>query len=58
MHIPLAELPYRFNEINTSKDIVVYCQTGTRSNTAIALLKQLNFQNRLLKLEGILEDYE
>ena len=27
-HIPLAELPYRYQEINTSKEIVVYCKTG------------------------------
>ena len=56
LHIPLAEIPQRFQEINTDKDIVVYCKTGARSDIAIAILKDLKIKNALLKLAGILEE--
>lgn len=53
-HIPLAELPYRFQEINTSKEIVVYCKTGERSKTAVALLEKLLPKERVLRLKDML----
>lgn len=53
-HIPLAELPYRFSEINISKEVVVYCKTGERSKTAIALLKKLMPEHKILRLKDIL----
>lgn len=53
-HIPLVELPYRYREINTSKEIVVYCKTGERSKTAIALLEKLLPQERVLRLKDTL----
>jgi len=56
LHIPLAELPQRFQEINTYKDIVVYCKTGARSDIAIATLKELTNKNTLFKLAGVLEE--
>lgn len=54
-HIPLAQIPKRFKEINSSKPLVVYCKAGTRSKKAITLLQQLHFQQQLIQLEGILE---
>lgn len=53
-HIPLAELPYRYQEINTSKEIVVYCKTGERSKTAIVLLEKLLPQQKVLRLKDTL----
>lgn len=53
-HIPLAELLYRYQEINTSKEIVVYCKTGERSKTAIALLEKLLPKQKVLRLKDTL----
>jgi len=55
-HIPLAQLPERFKEIATERDTVVYCKSGMRSSAAIAILRDLNFNSGLLKLEGVLEE--
>ena len=44
-HIPLNELARRFSEIEKHKnrEIICYCQTGTRSLTAALRLKRLGF---------------
>ncbi len=39
-HIPLKELPARFVELVTEKNIVVYCKSGIRSKQAIHLLQE------------------
>lgn len=39
-HIPLKELPVRFTELLTEKNIVVYCKSGIRSKQAIHLLQE------------------
>lgn len=40
-HIPLAEIPKRWEEIPTDKPILVYCTAGIRSKKAVELLKPL-----------------
>lgn len=49
IHIPLDEINERYQEIKTTKTIVVYCQSGVRSKNAISFLKDrlpnLNFKN-------------
>ncbi|MCF8462044.1 MAG: HesA/MoeB/ThiF family protein [Flavobacteriales bacterium] len=50
--IPLGEIPARFEELPTDKALVVICQKGMRSQRAIEFLKQNNFQNQLINLEG------
>ena len=39
-HIPLGQLSKRFQEIDISLPIVVYCKSGKRSNSAISYLKE------------------
>lgn len=43
--IPLAELPQHFENIDRSKNIVVYCHTGARSTMAVKLLKEAGFHS-------------
>ena len=43
--IPLAELPYRLDELNRQDMIIVYCKVGVRSKIAAQLLKQQGFTN-------------
>ena len=49
VHIPLDEIEDRYQEIKTSKTVVVYCQSDVRSKNAIAFLKDkfshLEFKN-------------
>ncbi|WP_272149868.1 molybdopterin-synthase adenylyltransferase MoeB [Tenacibaculum aiptasiae] len=39
-HIPLGELQQRFEEIDITKNVVVYCKSGIRSKKAIAFLEE------------------
>ncbi|MBM4161677.1 MAG: rhodanese-like domain-containing protein [Ignavibacteria bacterium] len=45
VHIPLHELPHRTDEleIHRNRQIVCYCQTGSRSVSAAVRLKKLGF---------------
>lgn len=51
-HIPLGELESRIQEVLQTKDLVVYCKAGVRSKKAIKLLKEEDFECRLLYLTG------
>ncbi len=42
--IPLSELPKRFQEINSSKEIIVHCKSGHRSARAAEFLRKKGFQ--------------
>jgi sulfur-carrier protein adenylyltransferase/sulfurtransferase len=50
--IPLSQIPHRAAEIPTDQALVVVCQHGIRSQHAIEFLKQHNFPNQLINLEG------
>ena len=39
-HIPLGQLSKRFQEIDVTLPVVVYCKSGKRSNSAISYLKE------------------
>lgn len=39
VHVPLAELPHRLDEMPDDRPIVVYCAHGTRSSIAASLLR-------------------
>jgi len=41
-NIPLSQLSQRFNEIPADRDILLICQSGSRSRQAAALLQQRN----------------
>ncbi len=43
--IPLAELPDRLDELPKDRDIVVYCRTGARSDSAARMLEEEGFSN-------------
>jgi adenylyltransferase/sulfurtransferase len=43
--IPLAELPDRLDEVPRDRDIVVYCRTGARSDSAARMLVEEGFSN-------------
>jgi adenylyltransferase/sulfurtransferase len=49
--IPLNELPERFEQLDTAKEIVVYCKSGARSRKAAQLLSQKGF-SKLKNLTG------
>lgn len=50
-HIPLDELPNRLEELDSSRAIVVYCRSGSRSETAVRYLMQEGFVH-VRNLEG------
>ncbi len=43
--IPLKELPHRVKELDPAREIIVYCRTGRRSASAVALLREEGFSN-------------
>ena len=54
LHIPLAELSGRLNEIPRDQEVVVYCRSGGRSAWAVAHLARSGFE-RVTNLKGGLE---
>ncbi len=54
VHIPLAELSQRINEINDSKKIVLHCKMGGRSAQAFEILQAHGFNN-IFHVEGGIE---
>ena len=50
--IPLGQIPSRTVEIPTNQPLVVVCQHGIRSQSAIEFLKNHSFPNKLINLEG------
>ena len=53
VHIPMADVPARLNELDRNRDIVVLCRSGRRS-LEIAKLLQLNGFKSLNLSGGIL----
>ncbi len=51
VHIPLRELPARFQELDPDAEIVAYCHKGIRSLKAIRFLKEKEFKNSI-NLDG------
>lgn len=52
IHIPLDELEARWTEIEKEKSLVVYCQSGKRSELAIELLQKKMSGTSFYNLEG------
>ncbi|MGL4631570.1 MAG: MBL fold metallo-hydrolase [Leadbetterella sp.] len=50
IHIPLAELRERTNEIGTSKPIIIHCAGGYRSATGSSIVKRLLPNNKVYDL--------
>jgi adenylyltransferase/sulfurtransferase len=49
--IPLNDLPKRFQELDSNKEMVVHCRSGARSAKAVAFLQQAGF-NKARNLQG------
>ena len=52
INIPLAEVMNRVNELNTDKNIVLYCNSGKRSKSMIFMLQKQHGLNNISHLEG------
>jgi sulfur-carrier protein adenylyltransferase/sulfurtransferase len=51
-HIPLGQVLNRINEIDQSRETVVYCKMGGRSARAIDALQRSGFSGKLINLQG------
>lgn len=51
MHIPMAEIPDRAEELPRDREIVVYCHGGTRSAMVAGFLEARGFE-RVANLSG------
>lgn len=58
LRIPMHELPSRVSELGNPSTIVVVCQQGSRSKTAIKVLNTLSVKGRMISLEGGVEAWE
>jgi adenylyltransferase/sulfurtransferase len=54
--IPLADLPSRMHELDSSEDIVLHCKTGVRSMQALEQLRDAGFK-KLKNLQGGINAY-
>jgi adenylyltransferase/sulfurtransferase len=52
--IPVHELMQRINELDTARDIVVYCRSGARSGDAVEMMKSAGFRRVKNLVGGIL----
>jgi rhodanese-related sulfurtransferase len=43
VHIPLGEIPYRLNEIDSSKQHIIVCRSGARSGSVTQYLAAQGF---------------
>jgi adenylyltransferase/sulfurtransferase len=52
INIPLAQIMDRINELDTSKEIVFYCNSGKRSKALIFMISKKTSINNIDHLEG------
>jgi sulfur-carrier protein adenylyltransferase/sulfurtransferase len=52
VHIPLAQVLTRMNEIDPNRETVVHCKMGGRSARAIEALQRSGFTGKLINLKG------
>ena len=52
VHIPLAQVLARMEEIDPARETVVHCKMGGRSARAIDALQRSGFQGKLMNLKG------
>jgi rhodanese-related sulfurtransferase len=55
LHIPLGEITLRHHEIERSKDIILVCRSGKRSQKAYEFLQTQGFKNLFNMDGGMLE---
>jgi len=52
IHIPLAQVLSRMDEIDPNRETVVHCKMGGRSARAIDALQRSGFKGKLINLKG------
>jgi adenylyltransferase/sulfurtransferase len=52
VHIPLAQILARKDEIDPNRETVVHCKMGGRSSRAIDTLQRSGFEGKLLNIKG------
>jgi len=52
--IPVDQLPERLSELDSSREMVVYCRSGARSGNAVELLKSAGFRKVKNMVGGVL----
>ena len=52
IHIPLAQVLARMDEIDPNRETVVHCKMGGRSARAIDALQRSGFTGKLINLKG------
>jgi len=52
IHIPLAQVLSRMNEIDPTRETVVHCKMGGRSARAIEALQRSGYTGKLINLKG------
>ena len=52
VHIPLAQVLSRMDEIDPNRETVVHCKMGGRSARAIDALQRSGFKGKLMNLTG------
>ena len=52
VHIPLAQVLTRMDEIDPTRETVVHCKMGGRSARAIDALQRSGFKGKLINLKG------
>lgn len=52
VHIPLAQVLNRMDEIDPNRETVVHCKGGGRSARAIEALQRSGFKGKLVNLKG------
>ena len=52
VHIPLAQVLTRMDEIDANRETVVHCKGGGRSARAIDALQRSGFKGKLMNLKG------
>lgn len=52
IYIPLGQIPSRLKELPIDKPLIILCQRGIRSQQAIEFLKNNDYPNELINLEG------
>ena len=45
IHIPMKDIPNRLGELDSNKEIIVYCKSGKRSAKVCEYLEQNNYTN-------------
>jgi rhodanese-related sulfurtransferase len=51
IHIPLGDIPSRYNEIQQQDDIILVCRSGKRSQKAYEFLEAQGYKN-LFNMDG------